>query len=111
MIKVDNRQDLDEELNKNEKVMALFYATWCPYCTRFVPTFDKKIGNLTNNDRVIHVILDDYDSPLWDDYDIEAVPTIIYFIKGKVRNRLDGMFGVGLNETQFNVWLKKFNIS
>jgi hypothetical protein len=52
--------------------------------------------------------LDDYDNPLWDDYKVDAVPTVIFFEKGKVGKRLDGKFGVGLNEKQFNVWLEQF---
>jgi hypothetical protein len=57
---------------------------------------------------VIHVLLDDYDNPLWDDYSVEAVPTVIFFDKGKVCRRLDGKSGVGLNEKQLKVWLEEF---
>jgi thioredoxin 1 len=108
MIKVDDRPGLDEELKRNGKVLALFYASWCPYCKAFVPVFDRKTGGFTAG-KVIHVLLDDFDNPLWDDYDIEAVPTVIFFEKGKVSRRLDGKLGVGLNEKQLNAWLEKFN--
>ncbi len=107
MIEVDNAEELNSILEKTEKVLVLFYASWCPYCRNFVPVFDKKIANF-NFGSVIHVLLDDYDNPLWDDYDIEAVPTVIFFEKGKVSKRLDGKFGVGLNEKQLNVWLEEF---
>jgi thioredoxin 1 len=107
MIKVDNRRDLDEELKKNEEVLALFYASWCPYCVKFVPVFDKKVSSFSVG-RVVHVLLDDYDNPLWDDYDIEAVPTVVFFEKGKVHRRLDGRLGFGLNEKQLVVWLDQF---
>ena len=105
MIEVDNQQDLDKELVKNEKVMVLFYASWCPFCVRFVPVFDKKIAEYRAG-TVMHVLLDDYDNPMWDDYEIDAVPTVILFEKTKVYKRLDGKFGVGLNEKQFDGWLK-----
>ena len=81
-----------------------------PYCMRFVPVFDKKIVNFSYGS-VIHVLLDDYDNPLWDDYSIDAVPTLIYFEKGKAIRRLDGKNGVGLNEKQLTVWLKEFTTS
>ena len=45
----------------------------------------------------------------WDNYDIEAVPTVIFFEKGKVSRRLDGRFGIGLSEKQLVVWLEQFN--
>ncbi len=107
MIEIENAEDLSAILEKNEKVLALFYATWCPYCVNFVPIFDKKIVSFRVGS-VIHVLLDDYDNQLWDDYDIEAVPTVLFFEKGKVTKRLDGRFGVGLNEKQLNVWLENF---
>jgi thioredoxin len=106
MIEVDNKQDLDNQLETNEKVLALFYASWCPYCMRFVPFFNKKIVNFDFGS-VIHVLLDDYDNPLWDDYSIEAVPTLIFFEKGKVSGRLDGKSGVGLSEKQLTIWLEE----
>jgi thiol-disulfide isomerase/thioredoxin len=110
MIEVDNEQDLNSQLKTNEKVLALFYASWCPYCMSFVPVFDKKVVNFSVGS-VIHVLLDDYDNPLWDDYSIDAVPTVIFFDKGKVYGRLNGKFGVGLNEKQLNVWLEEFKVS
>ena len=63
MIKVDDQHSLNEQLKKNGKVLALFYASWCPYCMAFVPVFNKKVGSLSVGS-VIHVLLDDYDNPL-----------------------------------------------
>lgn len=109
MIEIDSQQDLNCQLKTNEKVFALFYASWCPYCTPFVPIFDKKAANL-NVGNVIHVLLDDYNTPLWDNYAVEAVPTVIFFEKGKVSRRLDGKFGLGLNEKQLDLWLEEFKV-
>jgi thiol-disulfide isomerase/thioredoxin len=107
MNKIYTRQELDAELSKSKKVMVLFYATWCPFCVRFVPTFDEEIASL-KFDNVVHAILDDYDNPLWDDYDIPAVPTIILFEDGKVSKRLDAKLGIGLSESDFMKWLEQF---
>lgn len=106
MIKVDNSEDFSRELEKHEKALAIFYASWCPYCMAFVPVFNSEVEGFTGG-TVIHVILDDYDNPLWDDYAVEAVPTVIYFEKSKVATRLDGRFGVGLTEKQLKEWLRK----
>jgi thioredoxin 1 len=106
MIEVNNQDILAKEIEKNRKVLALFYASWCPYCQGFVKSFDKKIVNY-QFDLVMHVNMDDYDNPLWDDYSIEAVPTVILFETGQVSDRLDGRSGVGLNEEQLEEWLKK----
>jgi thioredoxin 1 len=107
MNKVYTKQELDAELSKSKKVMVLFYATWCPFCVRFVPTFDEEIAPF-KFDHVVHALLDDYDNPLWDDYDISAVPTIILFEDGKVSKRLDGKLGRGLSVADFMKWLEQF---
>lgn len=108
MIEVDNKKDLEEELKKAEQVLVLFYASWCPYCSSFVRAFDKTITNY-GFASVVRVNLDDYDNPMWDDYDVCNVPTVIYFEEGKVCRRLDGKAGLGLSEKQFRVWLEQFN--
>ena len=110
MNKVYSKRDLNVELKKNKKVLALFYATWCPFCVGFVPTFDKKAAS-SGFENVIHVLLDDYDNPLWDDYDVPAVPTIIYFKEGKVCKRLDAQLGRGLSETSFKKWIEELKYS
>ena len=109
MIEIDNQESLDEVLSKNEKVLALFYASWCGFCTRFVPVFEKMTTKVSAG-KIVHVLLDDYDSSLWDDYSIDAVPTVLFFDKGKVSKRLDGKSGVGLNEKQLRVWLQEFTL-
>jgi thioredoxin len=107
MIKIYTKKDLDLELKKNKKTLALFYATWCPFCIGFVSKFDKKVASL-GFENVIHVLLDDYNNPLWDNYNVPAVPTIIYFEEGKVYKRLDGQLGRGLSEPAFEEWLEEF---
>jgi thioredoxin 1 len=106
MIQVDNRQALEIELGKNKKVLALFYSSWCPYCIRFLPIFKKKISASAKTS-VVEVLLDDDDNPLWDEYSIEAVPTIILFEAGKVCSRLDGRLGLGLSERQLDKWIEE----
>lgn len=106
MLKIYTKENLDLELRKSDRVIALFYASWCPYCRSFVPVFNEKTAKL-DIQQVIHVLLDDYDNPLWDDYDVGAVPTIIVFEKGKVCNRLNGSLGRGLPVSQFLEWLEE----
>lgn len=77
---------------------------------RFVPNFDKAVAK-KGFEKVIHVLLDDYENKLWDDYDVPAVPTIIYFEDGKVCKRLDAQLGRGLNENTFKKWIEEFKIS
>jgi thioredoxin 1 len=105
MIEVDNEVDLNCELKINKKVLALFYASWCPYCRGFLSSFHKNIANYPSY-CIIRVNLDDYSNLLWDDYSVEAVPTIIFFNDGQISSRLDGKSDEGLNEKQLKRWLK-----
>lgn len=110
MIEVDNEQDLDNELKRNKRILALFYASWCPFCVGFVPIFNEKVASLGIKN-VVYVLLDDYNNPLWDDYNIPAVPTIILFEDGKVCRRIDAHLGLGLSETAFKKWIEEFKHS
>lgn len=56
---------------------------------------------------ILRVKVDDYDNPLWDEYSIGAVPTVLFFDEEKVCRRLDGRFGYGLSEKQLKEWLKE----
>jgi thioredoxin-like negative regulator of GroEL len=108
MTEVSNKGDLENQLQKNKRVLALFYASWCPFCISFLPVFSKNPSKQGVN-LVLRVKVDDYDNPLWDDYSIEAVPTVILFDEGKVCRRLDGRLGYGLSEQQLKEWLEKEN--
>lgn len=107
MKKIQTKQELDSEIQANKTVLALFYSTWCPYCMRFFPAFKNQSAGL-GFESVIHVILDDDDDPLWDEYGIAAVPTVIYFEAGKVAKRLDARLGLGLSESALQDWLTQF---
>jgi thioredoxin 1 len=106
MIEVNNKNGLDSQLKRNKMVLALFYASWCPYCRRFLPIFDRAVVKW-GFASVLRVNVDDYDNSLWDGYCIDAVPTVILFNEGKVCRRLDGIFGEGLSAKQLDDWLKK----
>jgi thioredoxin 1 len=106
MIEVSSKRDFESQLKKNKRVLALFYASWCPYCRSFLPVFDKNASK-RGFDLVLRVKVDDYDNPLWDEYSIEAVPTVVLFDEGKVCRRLDGRLGYGLSEKQLKEWLEE----
>ena len=78
MTEVYKEDDLAKALRFNERICALFYASWCPFCRSFLPFFDKEVQ--TNNlVKFLRVKMDDEANPLWGKYDIEVVPTVIFF--------------------------------
>ncbi len=106
MIEVYSEQEWKEQLSRNERVMALFYASWCPFCRGFIATF-RKSAQKSDSEEWISVNVDDDDNPLWEEYSLEAVPSVILFVKGNVAKRLDCDLGRGLSEKQFYDWLKQ----
>jgi thioredoxin-like negative regulator of GroEL len=105
MIEVSDKYDLKRQLKKSKRVIVLFYASWCPYCRNFLAVFEKNATKGGFN-LALRVKVDDYANPLWDDYSIRVVPTVIFFDEGKVCRRLNGRFGQGLSEKQLKEWLE-----
>ena len=104
MKEVNNEDDLINTLRATERVFVLFYASWCPFCSIFLPIFEKHAQN-NKSDEFLRVRIDDEDNPLWDKYDIMVVPTVILFKGEKVQRRLNGVFGAGLTENQLRDFL------
>lgn len=80
----------------SSKSLLLFYADWCGYCKSFIPTFAQSIEKLDSDILAGGVKLNDDDNPLWDEFKINAVPTMIAFSKGSVLDRKDAKMGIGL---------------
>ena len=83
MTEINQKADFDIQLGKNKRLLALFYTSWCPFCRRFMKIFKENSGKKMF-DIILCVKLDDYSNPIWEDYSIENVPTVIFFEKGKL---------------------------
>jgi thiol-disulfide isomerase/thioredoxin len=97
MSKIDVEYRLDDLLKSKGRVVVLFYASWCPFSQRFLPIFEKYSQDKTRT--CLQVKTDDKAS-LCEKYSVEVVPTVLLFEKGKVKKRLDGVPGAGLDEKQ-----------
>jgi len=93
----EGRFDFEKTIKTNDRVFALFYATWCPYSMAFLPHFEKHAEN--GGRHCVRVTVDDKAS-LFDKYRVEYMPTVIFFKNGKVAKRLDAAPHVGLSEKQ-----------
>ncbi len=92
-------------LNDKRKTLVLFYATWCPYCTNFKPAFEEVN---TNGIRKVEAMIDEDENPLWDRFNIQAVPTVIAFENGKIIARKDAKKQVGLTRGDMESIVKEF---
>ena len=95
MSKIDVEFDLEDALKSKDRVVVLFYASWCPFSQRFLPIFDKYARG--NTQTCLRVKTDDKAS-LCEKYSVDIVPTVLLFEKGEVKKRLDGVPGAGLDE-------------
>ena len=93
---VNNNQDLIEILSATDRAIALFYASWCPFCVRFLPIFKR---HAEKEGRRFVIVQDDQEN-IADQYSVKVYPTLIYFENGAISKRLDGVLGVGLDEKQ-----------
>jgi thioredoxin 1 len=93
----DVESGLDDILKSKDKAVVLFYASWCPFSQRFLPTFERYAEN--ESETCLRVKTDDKAS-LCEEYSVEIVPTVLLFERGKVKKRLDGAPGEGLTEKQ-----------
>jgi thiol-disulfide isomerase/thioredoxin len=100
-IQVDNEQELNRILMAGERVIALIYATWCPFCIMFLPVFRRYAQGKPN-----FVLVRDDQEIFADQYQVDVVPTILFFENGKVTKRLDGILGIGLNERQLTAFIE-----
>jgi thioredoxin 1 len=93
--RVNGQQQLAEVLRLGQRVVALIYATWCPYCMRFLPVFTRYAQERHD----FYLVCDDREA-IAGLYEVDVVPTILVFENGKVTRRLDGILGSGLTEKQ-----------
>ena len=93
---VNNLRDLEQMLREKEKVVAMVYATWCPFCRKVLPVFEKLARE---QERFLLMVADD-EEHVADLYGIDVFPTLILFEKGLIVKRLDAKPGIGLTDKQ-----------
>lgn len=74
-----------------------FLADWCPFCRAFRPAWEALAA--AHAPVILGDVTDD-ESPLWDRFHIDVIPTVIVFRDGKVSERFDGVAGEGLAPKQ-----------
>jgi thioredoxin 1 len=84
MFETENKKELAGKISKGRS-LVLFYASWCPDCRRFTPTFDSlpKKTKLP----LFKARIDEDENPMWGDYGIERVPTVVLFENGNEKAR------------------------
>ena len=82
------------ELLREGTWIIAFLADWCPFCHRFLPQFSTLES--AEGFRIAAGDVTSEDSPLWDEFRIDVVPTLLVFRNGAPIFRIDGVLGMGL---------------
>lgn len=97
IVRLTDKNFVNQELQEYPgKFLVFFSADWCPYCVSFFNNWEEygKIGNTLIAD------VTDVDSKLWDDFDLNVIPSMAIFIDGKLEKRWNGLLGRGLTINQ-----------
>lgn len=96
MIEINEKEFKKKIIETKKTTIVLFYMPYCPYCQRFMPEFEE----LSNKMKIMMAkvdISDYYNGDLWDEYEIQAVPTIIAFKDRQICTRIDVELGADLD--------------
>lgn len=98
---VTDQQDLASAIPGKEAILALVFATWCPFCRRFLPVFEKYAAG-----REDFLFVQDDEEIVANEYDVESIPSVLYFENGVLTKRLDGQRGIGLQEKELVTFIQ-----
>ena len=84
----------EAELHARDRVLVLFYGSWCAFSRIFMRDFEA-----AEPDAPVPFARTDLKAsgdPRWERYAIPATPTLVYFEHGEEMERADGIRGRGL---------------
>jgi len=96
--------ELEEAIRSRAKLMVLFYASWCPFSQAFLKTFREHAA--AGDPCYARIIVDDGD-PLVEKFGISVFPTVLFFERGQMARRLDGIFHRGLSRDQLEDFARR----
>jgi len=85
-----NESEFNEQvLRSQQPILVCFWAPWSKPCRVLGPTLDEVATHCEGRVKVVKVNADDnIDLGLW--YNIQFIPTLLYFINGSERARIVG---------------------
>jgi len=101
---LEGPEDLDEAVRTRDKLMVLFYASWCPFSQAFLKTY---VAHAASGDPCYARIIVDDGDPLVEKYAIQVFPTVLFFERGRLVRRLDGIYHRGLTQGQLEDFARR----
>lgn len=82
--------ELKDILAKNDVVVVDCYAPWCGPCKTLSPIMDELEKMYEGKATIIKMNIDENEE-LAAEFKIRGVPTILFFVKGELINRITGL--------------------
>ncbi|HEV2247368.1 MAG TPA: thioredoxin [Terriglobia bacterium] len=90
-VKLIQEQEFGTQVTQaSSPVVVDFFATWCGPCKRLSPMLDNLAEPLTNRVKFLKVDVDQ-SANLAKQFEVDGVPTLIFFNNGKVVDRIVGL--------------------
>jgi len=101
---LESAEELDAAVKSRDKLMVLFYASWCPFSQAFLKTY---LAHAASGDPCYARIIVDDGDPLVETYAVSVFPTVLFFEKGRLVRRLDGVYHRGLSQGQLEDFARR----
>lgn len=88
---IKGNEVFSQKLSEGNVIME-FSAPWCGYCRRLKPMVEKLSGEIPEPVYVINI---DEDEDIAEKYEVDTIPTLIYFHDGQPVDRIVGYGTVG----------------
>lgn len=79
----------EEVLKSDSPVMVDFYAPWCGPCKMMAPTVDKLAEEYSGKVKIGKLNVDE-STEISSKYEIQSIPTIIFYKNGEVVDKMIG---------------------
>lgn len=97
-----NSVDLQQKINKGEKVIVEFWAEWCGPCRMMKPIFEK-VSTENTSEVQMYTLNIDHNREIAVSLGIRSIPTVKVFNSGQIVETKVGL----LNEGQINEMVKE----
>ena len=98
-IELNSENFVSEVIHSDIPVLVDFWAVWCGPCRMMNPIIDSIAENWSEKIKVGKANVDNNDA-IATEYNIQAIPTILIFHRGKVVERIPGLVSQSVLESK-----------